>query len=65
VAVGGVWVGTAATGVMVGDAPSDPSKATNLTNGEVEAAMHSSEVVDSFDASPVQSSDVCIVEESV
>jgi hypothetical protein len=64
VADGGVWVGTAATGVMVGDAPSDPSKATTLTNGEVVPAKHSLEVTLSVDGSPVQSKDICI-EESV
>jgi hypothetical protein len=57
VAVGGVRVGTAATGFMVGDAPSDPLTATIFANGDMTPSKHSPEVAVVVFASPVQSKD--------
>jgi hypothetical protein len=58
--VGGVEVGTAAAGFMVGDATSDPLIETILANGVSVLAPHSLEVKVSVVASPVQLKDDCI-----
>jgi hypothetical protein len=55
--VGGVEVGTAAAGFMVGDATSDPLIETILANGVSVLAPHSLEVKVSVVASPVQLKD--------
>jgi hypothetical protein len=61
VAVGGFRVGTAATGFMVGDAPSDPLIATIFMNGDMPPSTHSSELKSAVVTSPVQSKDALFV----